>query len=500
LTVDVAVVGGGPAGATAARLLAEWGYQVVLFARPKAPRPPLAESLPPSIVKVLAAVGALGWVEEAGFLRTSGNTSWWSHEEARVESFGPGAMGFQVLRADLEALLLRAAQGVGVHVRTQATVRRVEVDGPEGVRLEVAPVGGSVERLAARFVLDASGRVGVLGRRGRLKGGLPTLALSAVWHHAGGFPLPDDTHTLVEAYADGWAWSIPVARGVRHVTVMIDPRRSRERRGQARLYEEELAKSARLRSLVARAERRGPPFGADASTYLFGVLNGPRFALVGDAASFIDPLSSYGVKKALFSAWLAAIATHTGLRHPERAEMARGFLAERERQMYWSSARESALHAAKVAARHPSSPFWQARARDVVGEDGGEPEDLELAAPTELRTAAETLKRSPSPRLRAAEGARVELRPAVLGREIALATVVVAPNGRATRFVEGVNAASLLRLAEQSAEVPMLYEAYNRAAPPVGLPEFLRAICVLMATGLLRHVPCPVREGGRVLH
>ena len=101
--VDVAVIGGGPAGATAARLLREWGHAVVLLHRPAGP--PLAVSIPPSTRKILAAVGALPWIEGHGFLRTTGNTSWWGTEEPRVESFSAedGATGFQVLGLSLSA-------------------------------------------------------------------------------------------------------------------------------------------------------------------------------------------------------------------------------------------------------------------------------------------------------------------------------------------------------------------------------------------------------------
>jgi 2-polyprenyl-6-methoxyphenol hydroxylase-like FAD-dependent oxidoreductase len=74
--IDVAVLGGGPAGAAAARLLASRGHRVALVTRAPA-RPALAESLPPSVGKLLDRIGVRGAVDAADFVRATGNTVWW---------------------------------------------------------------------------------------------------------------------------------------------------------------------------------------------------------------------------------------------------------------------------------------------------------------------------------------------------------------------------------------------------------------------------------------
>jgi flavin-dependent dehydrogenase len=493
--VDAAVIGGGPAGATAARLLGAWGHSVALLARPAGPRPPLAESLPPSTRKVLAAVGVLGSVEEAGFLATTGNTSWWGSAEPRVEVFagGPGAHGWQVLRADLEALLLRAAADSGVRVRADARVRRVTFEAPDEVRLDAETKGTEPAGLSARFVLDASGRAGVVARQGwREPHGPITLAVSAVWHRPGGFSVPDDTHTLVEAYGDGWVWSVPVAPGLRHVTVMVDPGdRHEERRRLPALYHDELSKTGHLRAILEGATERVPPWAADASTYTARAFAGPGFALVGDAASFIDPLSSYGVKKALASAWLAAVATNTALRHPERSAMALSFYSRREEQMQTRYAREAARYATEAAARYPASRFWTERAQAPVRPQAGILEDDDgIAADADVRAAFEKLKSRSWLRLRLAASARHEPRPAVDGHEIVTLPALVGPAGNAIHFACGVHASSLAELAPAAVQVPDLWAAYNREAgaralPEVALPDFLRGLSTLLAAGFL---------------
>ncbi len=486
---DAAVIGCGPAGATAARLLREWGHSVVLLGRSAGPRPPLAVSVPPSTRKILTAIGALPWVEGQGFLRTTGNTSWWGSEAPQVESFSADheAHGWQVLREDLEALLLSHAAASGVEVRDELRVRHARLEDPEAACLEVEGPEGRSAEIQAAHVLDASGRAGVVARHGfRLKDGRVTLALAAVWRRDGGFPVPDDSHTLVEAFADGWAWSVPVAPGLRHVTVMIDPPRpAGRRRDLASLYAQELEKAGHIGAVIAGSERRGSPWAADASTYGARAYSAPRLLLLGDAASFIDPLSSFGVKKALASAWLAAVATHTALRHPDRAEMARDFFSRREAQVYARYAHEAARYAGQAADRYPQSAFWKARAAPAL-EAPDEGDDL-LAKPDEVQAAFEGLKSRSRLHLGLGRDVRIALAPVVVEREIALAEALVRGPGNAVHFVGGVRAAPLARLASEMDEVGKLYDAYNRQAPAVALGTFLHGLAILVASRFLCH-------------
>jgi glycine/D-amino acid oxidase-like deaminating enzyme len=139
---DVVVVGGGPAGASIARLLAERGRRVIVIAPADDPGRGLAESLPPSARKALAAVGALEAVDAAGFCRSRGNTVWWGNEQERYEGFEiePDAVGYQVWRPDLDRLLLDGAVTAGA-VRYNATVRQVQY--VSDTRVEVACAGAS---------------------------------------------------------------------------------------------------------------------------------------------------------------------------------------------------------------------------------------------------------------------------------------------------------------------------------------------------------------------
>src|SRR5262245_65418377 len=104
---DVIVIGGGPAGAAAARLLALWGHSVRVLTKAADSGRGAAESLPPSTRKLLATIGVLDRVDRAGFYRTTGNTVWWGERHGDVERFD--AAGYQVFRPAFDRLLLTAA-------------------------------------------------------------------------------------------------------------------------------------------------------------------------------------------------------------------------------------------------------------------------------------------------------------------------------------------------------------------------------------------------------
>ncbi|MDP2391219.1 MAG: FAD-dependent monooxygenase, partial [Acidobacteriota bacterium] len=115
------VLGGGPAGAAAAKLLSEWGHSVRLITRP-APDARLAVSVPPSTDKLFEAVGISDAIERAGFIRSTGNTVWWGQSQPRVEPFAGGALGWQVPLQRLDAVMLAEATAAGVAVERRLVV------------------------------------------------------------------------------------------------------------------------------------------------------------------------------------------------------------------------------------------------------------------------------------------------------------------------------------------------------------------------------------------
>src|SRR5436190_9572144 len=105
MLIDVLVIGAGPAGAAASRLLAAWGHSVVVVDRGSSDAGRLAESIPPSANKILRTIGAIDAIQAAGFIPWRGNTVWWADEPARVETFPNDDPGYQVLRSDFDRVL-----------------------------------------------------------------------------------------------------------------------------------------------------------------------------------------------------------------------------------------------------------------------------------------------------------------------------------------------------------------------------------------------------------
>lgn len=485
---DVIVIGGGPAGSSVSRLLALRGWSVLQLTRPADPARGLAESLPPSSRKVLAAVGMLEAVDAAGFLPTTGNTVWWGERAGDIEEFSADddAAGYQVFRPVFDQLLIDRAAEAGVTVRQGAFVNRVRLAGAEAtVEYEQ---GGERHLATATFAIDCSGRAGVIARQGsrRYDPRFRMQAFVGAWRRDSAWPLRDESHTVVETYEDGWAWSVPVAPGVRHIVTMVDGGTTSITRGPTLrdTYLGELGKTRELSALSA-AGSLDSVFACDASLYTSSIFAGRNFVLVGDAASTIDPLSSFGVKKALASAWLASVTIATALAHPDRQPVAMDLFARRERQMYASYFQRSCDYAKEAAGRHHSG-FWSARAEAVLPIDQRCASPGEVTDRTLVQAAFERLKASPVMDLRVSD--RIALVPygVVRGHEIVVEEAYfIEESAEHLRFVADVDVVTLAGMASEFRHVAELYAAYADRFGPVALPNLLKALSVLLAQGVL---------------
>ena len=486
---DAAIIGGGPAGSSAARLLALWGYDVALITRREDPERSLAVSLPPSIRKLLREIAVLDAFDIAGFVRSTGNTVWWGGGAPRSERFAGGETGYQVRHAELDGLLLAAAETAGATVVRDTTVTTVAVE-IEPTRARYVTERGERE-ISARYLLDASGRQSVVARS--LDWHPPpspsrTVALIGTWQRRDPWDLADDTHTLVESFAKGWAWSVPVESGHRYFTCMLDPQVSELSRGSLKQrYLDALERTTAFKRLLHGATLDGEPWGCDASWYRAEQVYGERFLLLGDAASCIDPLSSFGVKKALSSGWLAAIVTNTWIREPEMRDAAAKFFANRERQIYDSFQSQAARFFQAVAEDH-HHPFWTGRSS--IEDPAAMTDDIDmLRNDREVLSAFEALRAGTSIQLIAEPTVRVIEEPAVSDRRIVMEQRLATPTlPGGLRFLRGVDVPRLMALAPYHDQVPGLFAAYNKRYAEIPLPDFVGALSVLLAKGFLKNV------------
>jgi flavin-dependent dehydrogenase len=497
---EVVVVGGGPAGATAGTLLASWGHDVVVVAG-RARTTSLVETLPPSARAILERTGQLEAVEGAGFVPARGTTARWAGESYSVR-FGEQA-GWQVRRDRLDALLLQRAEAAGARVLRDTTALAVHPvaqagagDGTALGRVVVASAGRQ-GRVDARWVVDATGRAGLVAYRGdRRITGAPTLALAQLWQTGRGWRLADPTDTTVESYEGGWVWSIPASGNVRCVAAMVDRATSSLTEGgdPATRHRLELERTELHRALLARATPIGHAWICGATSYAAARCVGAGWIAVGDAGSFLDPLSSYGVKKALASAWLGAVALNTALTRPEMTDAALRLHDAREREAAVHFDRAALRFHAAAARVHPG-PFWSVRAatpaRPPVETDDGDalvPDSRAVLADPGVRRAFERLRSSERVRLRPVPGVRRIQSPAVRGREVVLEDRVISPAApRGLGMLQGVDLAALVDSAARPADIPDLFEAYTKSRGPVPLPDFLAGVSVLIANGILHN-------------
>jgi flavin-dependent dehydrogenase len=465
MDADVVVLGGGPAGAAAAGMLARLGASVLVLTR--AARWSIGESIPPSTARLFDELGLAATVDDAGFLRSRGNTVWWGDGPERIEPFPSDAAGWQVERSHFDEVLLRAVEAAGAQVEQDAVVSAVELGGVS--QTVTARIGGAADRrITGKWVLDCTGRAGVLARRlGReAREGRATFAMHGVWE-ADNWDIPDPTHTLIETTRGGWAWSIPVSARRRHVTAMVDPPAvALEGSTLADVYHAELAGTAHFSRLLRGARLITAPGGLSAAPYVASRFAGPGWALVGDAASFIDPLSSFGIKKALAAAWLAAVVVHTALTDDTMTDAAIELFEARERDAFEELSRQA-------------EGVW-------TGAGAAPRDETTVLREPSVHAAFEALKRADSIALRPAPDVIMAPAPTVRGQRVVLEPHLRCawkPNG--VRFVRGISLPALTALAPSVSQVPDLFDRYTRAEGPTDLRDFLGVLSLLVAKGVL---------------
>ena len=449
LAADVAVVGGGPAGALAARQLAVLGLDVVLVHRPRRRRQHLGESLSASAPRLLASYG-LDLPDSVYAPRPADHFVRWGGREDRiaVQPEAGGGEGQRLVRRDrLDAWALAAAEAAGSRI----------VEGSASWTrggLVVRRRGTGDTRIAARAFVDASGRSGVLTREDRERPAWRTGALTA--HLAPG----DRGGTVIESFSDGWVWSAPVVGGRRDVTVMLD---AADAAGKAEERFGEALRRVNLAGFVTGG-LLSPVRAADVTPYRLrsGAFAGERtLVAAGDAASALDPLSGLGTMKAMDSGLTAAIVLRTALERPRDAEIALAFHAAKERGLALEAEERLGGFYAEEA-RFAGRAFWRRRSR----------EPAPVAPPARLPEDG---------RLRPAAGAQVETRGVLRGDWIVPAEVVV----RADRFrpahkVAGIALAELFRAVGARGGVRRTLQEF-----PAPEPAVRTALAWLVAEGFL---------------
>jgi flavin-dependent dehydrogenase len=324
---DVIVIGGGPAGATVATLVADRGHAVTLFERERFPRYHVGESLIPETFWVLERLGILPTMREGVFVEK--HSVQFVSEEGKLSApfyFADykdheSSRTWQVTRREFDHLLLDNARAKGVDVHEGVRVLEVLFEDGRAVGVRTADEAGVERTIRARVVVDAAGQSTVIQDRLGLRQWDPDLKKAAVWTYWKGARREsgrDAGATLVLQLKDkkGWFWYIPLADDVTSVGVVADHEylfQGRASKDPAAVYAEEVSRCPGLVPRLAGAERTEPFRVAKEYSYRSRQVAGDGWVLVGDALGFLDPLYSSGILLALKSGALAADAIHAGL-------------------------------------------------------------------------------------------------------------------------------------------------------------------------------------------
>ena len=377
-TLDVIIVGGGPAGTTAATYLAMRGHRVALLEREPGPRHRVGESLLPSMMPILEDFGLLEKVEQQGFARKTGGTFIWGRSEEPWDvlfgnnPFLPYPYAYHVDREVFDDLLLDNARESGVYVVQGVTVRGPVQDDERVIGVRIVDTDAEERIIQARYVVDCSGPQAVLGKQLTSREYDERMRQVAYYGYFEGVAGPQGhraNHVLIEANPYGWFWYIPQAGGTgklgeASVGLVSGQEFRREVRelGMDAFFERALAESPYMQELLGPGAQRITPLKAISDwAYTSKTTAGPGWYLAGDAASFLDPLLSSGCTMAMLAGYSASVCIHSSLQDPDMEAPAAAFYAENYRRMY--EVTRDFLHYFYAGNEQGSSDaiFWRAR-------------------------------------------------------------------------------------------------------------------------------------------
>ena len=323
---EVLVMGGGPAGSTAATLLSRLGRRVILLEKAHHPRFHIGESLLPMNLPLFERLGVLEKVRAMGVFKPGADFE--ADNERGYNTFEfKRAIGkspphaYQVWRQDFDKMLFDHARASGADAREGHEVVAVEqVDSRRSV-VEVRVEGGQSYRITAQYVMDATGRDTFLSSKKRLRRKNNEHQSAAIFGHFRGAefrPGEDAGNISIYRFEHGWMWMIPLPDGVMSIGAVCRPAYLKQRKGKPLDFLlDTLRNNEGVRKRIEHAELIGGEVRVTGNySYDSTRMGGPGWVMIGDAFAFLDPVFSSGVYLAMSGAEQAVEVVDTALREP----------------------------------------------------------------------------------------------------------------------------------------------------------------------------------------
>lgn len=314
---QILVIGGGPAGSSAASLLAREGFEVTLLEKDFFPRYHVGESLLPSALKILDLLGVREKVENFGFKKKEGAYVQWGNDNWTVDFNVLGenkTYSYQVKRSEFDKLLLDHSSTLGVNVVQGVAVEKVNFVNDRAHSV----IWKSVEDITQKgeisfdYLIDASGRQGIIATKHnkdrKIHKDFQNVAIWGYWKNVN-IPkhIPKGAISTTST-SNGWFWSIPLHDETMSIGMVIhkDEFKKNKDLGLKEFYLKRIEEDTFTNNVIKDASFCNEVKVEQDYSYSSKTFTGPGYFICGDAACFIDPLLSSGVHLGMFSALISA--------------------------------------------------------------------------------------------------------------------------------------------------------------------------------------------------
>jgi flavin-dependent dehydrogenase len=309
---DVLIIGGGPAGATAAALLAEQGRHVVVLEKAHHPRFHIGESLLPANVALFDKLGLREQIEAIGMQKHGVEFVSPDHDFVTRLEFSEAwdksmPYAWQVRRSEMDEMLFRNATVRGAETLEGWRVRDVAFD-DDGATVQALQDDGARRTWRAKFVIDASGRDTFLSNKFKAKQKNPKHNSAALYGHFANALRGEgklEGNITIFWFAHGWFWYIPLADGTTSVGAVCWPYYLKSRTKPVKdFFADTIAMCPQLVNRLKGATLVDEAVYATGNySYTSSRCSGQRYLMLGDAFTFVDPVFSSGVYLAMHNAF-----------------------------------------------------------------------------------------------------------------------------------------------------------------------------------------------------